>query len=126
MKQVRGFTLLEVMVALAIFALVAASALTASARSLQTAARLEDKTLALWIADNRLIELQLQRQPPAEGRQQGKLEYAGRRWQWQSQVEATTDPALRRVTLRILAGDAPADFDQRALVSLSGFIETRP
>lgn len=126
MKPVRGFTLLEVMVALAIFALVAASALTASARSLQTAARLEDKTLALWIAENRLIELQLHAQPPTEGRQQGKLEYAGRRWQWQSQVEATSDPALRRVTLRVLAGETPADFEQRALVSLSGFIETRP
>ena len=52
MNAARGFTLLEVLVALAIFALVAASILTASARSLQTAARLEDKTLALWIADN--------------------------------------------------------------------------
>ncbi len=126
MRSVRGFTLLEVMVALAIFALVAASALTASARSLQTAARLEDKTLALWIADNRLTELQLQPTPPAMGRQQGRLDYAGRRWQWQSQVEATSDPALRRVTLRVLAGDAPANFDERALVSLNGFIEMRP
>ena len=50
MKASRGFTLLEVLVALAIFASVAAAVLTASARSLQNAARLEDKTLAGWIA----------------------------------------------------------------------------
>ena len=50
MRAQRGFTLLEVLVALAIFATVAAAVLTASVRSLQNAARLEDKTLAGWIA----------------------------------------------------------------------------
>ena len=65
MKRVQGFTLLEVLVALAIFALVAASVLSATARSLQTASRLEEKTLAMWIADNRLTELQLSQSPVA-------------------------------------------------------------
>lgn len=65
MKRARGFTLLEVLVALAIFAMVAASVLSASARSLQNASRLEDKTLAMWIADNRLNELQLEQTPPS-------------------------------------------------------------
>ncbi len=64
MKRARGFTLLEVLVALAIFAMVAASVLSASARSLQNASRLEDKTLAMWIADNRLNELQMEQTPP--------------------------------------------------------------
>ena len=58
MRRGRGFTLLEVLVALAIFAVVAASVLSASARSLKTAARLEDKTFATWLADNRLQEIQ--------------------------------------------------------------------
>ena len=49
-----GFTLLEVLVALAIFAIVAAVVLTAAGRSLNNAARLEALTLAGWIADNRL------------------------------------------------------------------------
>ncbi|HBX55186.1 MAG TPA: type II secretion system protein GspI, partial [Pseudomonas sp.] len=93
MKRSAGFTLLEVLVALAIFALVAASVLTASARSLQTAARLEDKTLAMWIADNRLTELQLADTPPGDGRDQGELEFAGRRWQWQSEIQATSEPS---------------------------------
>lgn len=72
MKRARGFTLLEVLVALAIFAMVAASVLSASARSLQNASRLEDKTLAMWIADNRLNELQLEQTPPSSGRNQGE------------------------------------------------------
>ncbi|MCG4453615.1 type II secretion system minor pseudopilin GspI [Pseudomonas sp. MMS21-TM103] len=127
MRCCRGFTLLEVLVALAIFAVVAASVLTASARSLQTASRLEDKTLAMWIADNRLSELQLAETLPGDGRDQGELTFAGRRWQWQSEIQATSEPSMRRVTLwvapRLDSGSLAGDPRERAVVSLSGFLE---
>lgn len=129
MKALRGFTLLEVLVALAIFAVVAASVLTASGRSLRNAARLEDKTLAMWVADNRLTEMQLSRTPPAEGRDQGEVQMAGRRWEWQSQVEATSDPALRRVTLWVAQRPARSErgkLEERAAARLVGFIEAAP
>ncbi|WP_296271331.1 type II secretion system minor pseudopilin GspI [Pseudomonas sp. UBA6323] len=124
MKGARGFTLLEVLVALAIFALVAASVLTASARSVRTAAQLEDKTLAMWVADNRLTELQLADTQPADGRDQGQVAFAGRRWLWQSEIQATSEPAMRRVTLWVAAEarGASGDLRERALVSLSGFL----
>jgi general secretion pathway protein I len=126
MKHCRGFTLLEVLVALAIFALVAASVLTASARSLQTAARLEEKTLAMWIADNRLSELQLAETPASAGRDQGELEFAGRSWQWQSEIQATSEPSMRRITLWVAPLPARAhpggDLRERSVVSLSGFL----
>ena len=124
MKRARAFTLLEVLVALAIFALVAASVLTASARSLQTAAQLEAKNLAMWVADNRLSELQLAETPPSDGRDQGRVEFAGRRWLWQSEIQATSEPAMRRVTLWVAAEQrgASGDLRERALVSLSGFL----
>ncbi|TIH09244.1 type II secretion system minor pseudopilin GspI [Pseudomonas leptonychotis] len=125
MKRSAGFTLLEVLVALAIFAMVAASVLTATARSLQTAARLEDKTLAMWIADNRLTELQLAPSPVADGHEQGELDFAGRRWQWQSEVQATSEPDMRRVTLWVALsepGRLAGDVRERAVVSLNGFL----
>ena len=99
MKAQRGFTLLEVLVALAIFATVAAAVLTASVRSLQNAARLEDKTLAGWIADNRLTELQLASSPPAPGRDSRELSFAGRQWLLYSETVITSDPGLRRVSV---------------------------
>lgn len=128
-KRAAGFTLLEVLVALAIFALVAASVLTATARSLQTASRLEEKTLAMWIADNQLVELQLSKNPVAEGRDQGEVDFAGRRWQWQSEVQATREPDMRRVTLWVapIAQDrSTADLRERASVSLNGFLGVTP
>jgi len=128
MRRAKGFTLLEVLVALAIFALVAASVLSASARSLQTAARLEDKTLAMWIADNRLSELQLAETPAADGRDQGELEFAGRRWQWQSEIRATSEPSMRRVTLWVAPRPergVGGDLRKRAVVSLNGFLGDR-
>jgi general secretion pathway protein I len=124
MRGARGFTLLEVLVALAIFALVAASVLTASARSVRTASQLEDKTLAMWVADNRLVELQLADTPPADGRDEGQVEFAGRRWVWQSEIEATSEPAMRRVTLWVAPEQrgASGDLRERAVISLSGFL----
>ncbi len=129
MRAQRGFTLLEVLVALAIFATVAAAVLTASARSLQNAARLEDKTLAGWIADNRLTELQLASSPSAPGRDSRELSFAGRQWQLYSETVTTSDPGLRRVTLWVAAMPSSRDsssVQERALLAVDGFVGVRP
>ena len=129
MRRARGFTLLEVLVAMGIFAVVAASVLTASSRSLVNAARLEDKTLAMWVADNRLSEMQLQEPVPGEGVEQGEVEFAGRSWGWRSEVTATSEPGMRRVEVRVAGAGSGAprgDLDERALVRLVGFLEAQP
>jgi general secretion pathway protein I len=128
-RRGRGFTLLEVLVALAIFAVVAASVLSASARSLKTAARLEDKTFASWLADNRLQQLQLADTPPAEGREQGEEAYAGRRWLWQTEVQTTSEPEMLRATVRVALRPErglQGKVEEHALVTLSGFIGVEP
>lgn len=128
-SAVFGFTLLEVLVALAIFATVAATVLTAAGRSLINAARLEEKTLAGWIADNRITELQLQVPTPAPGRDSDDLEYAGRRWELESEVEATSEAELRRVTVWVAPRPARSvgagALRERAAVSLTGFLGVR-
>ena len=123
----RAFTLLEVLVALAIFATVAAAVLTAAASSVRNAARLEEKALAGWIADNQLVELQLQRPSPGTGRNQREVSYAGRDWQLQEVIDSTSDPAMRRVTLWVAPRDRRSSdsIEERASLVLTGFIGVR-
>nr|MBF0681930.1 type II secretion system minor pseudopilin GspI [Pseudomonas sp.] len=125
MRGVRGFTLLEVLVALAIFGIVAAVVLTAAGRSLNNASRLETLTLAAWIADNRLTELQLQQPVPSIGRESRELEFAGRRWQTLSEVQASADPGLLRITVWVADAEqrrSEGQLQEQAVTSLDGFI----
>lgn len=125
-----GFTLLEVLVALAIFAIVAAVVLTAAGRSLNNAGRLEALTLASWIADNRLTELQLQQPAPSIGREDLAIEFAGRRWQTLSEVETSGTPGLLRIRVWVAAaetrGGRGGPIDKRAVTSLTGFVGGAP
>lgn len=128
MRGPRGFTLLEVLVALAIFATVAGAVLAASSRSLLNAERLELKTLAGWIADNRIIELQLALPTPGVGRETSDLQFGGRRWETLSEIEATSDKGMRRVTVWVASRPergAGAPVRERAVLSLTGFLAVR-
>lgn len=126
----RGFTLLEVMVALAIFAIVAAVVLTAAGRSVNNAGRLEALTLAGWIADNRLTELQLQQPAPRIGREDQELGFGGRQWQTLSEVETSGTPGLLRIRVWVAAVEPrrsnSGSIEQRAVTSLTGFVGVEP
>jgi general secretion pathway protein I len=130
-SRLRGFTLLEVLVALAIFAIVAAVVLTAAGRSVNNAGRLEALALAGWIADNRLTELQLQQPAPAIGREDQELEFGGRQWQTLSEVETSGTPGLLRIQVWVAAvearrGSNEGPIEQRAVTSLTGFVGVEP
>ncbi|UPQ82961.1 MULTISPECIES: type II secretion system minor pseudopilin GspI [Pseudomonas] len=127
----QGFTLLEVLVALAIFAIVAAVVLTAAGRSVNNAGRLEALILAGWIADNRLTELQLQQPAPSVGREDLELEFGGRQWQTLSDVQTSGTPGLLRIRVWVAAveprrGNNEGSIEQRAVTSLTGFVGVDP
>lgn len=128
MQQMRGFTLLEVLVALAIFAVVAGSVLTSSQRSLQISEQLELKSMAGWIADNRIAELQLKRPTPTDARESKVLDFGGRSWETYSEVEATSDKDIRRATVWVAVkperGTA-APVRERSVLVLTGFLAVR-
>lgn len=130
-SRAQGFTLLEVLVALAIFAIVAAVVLTATGRSVNNAGRLESLTLAGWIADNRLTELQLLQPAPAIGREDQEVEFGGRKWQTLSQVQTSGTPGLLRVQVWVAEVEprrrgSDGSIEQRAVTSLTGFVGVEP
>lgn len=101
MSAARGFTLVEVLVALVIVAAGAAAVLSALNGAASSTTYLRDKTFAQWIAANRIAELRLARAQPRDGTDDGELDYAGQRWIWRQEIADADIPGLRRVDVSV-------------------------
>lgn len=114
-----GFTLLEVLVAVLIFGLIATAATQVASNYIGSFDRIRDKTLASWIAENKIAELQLAENPPGISENTDELEYADRQWQIETVVSATEEPRIRRadVDIFLMVNDEP-----RHQFKLSGFM----
>jgi general secretion pathway protein I len=119
LKLLRGFTLLEVLVALVIVSLGMMAVKTQVDRYVFTARFMEEKTLASWIASNKITELSIQPDWPELGRDTDEIEFARRMWEVRSEVTETEVENLRRVDVDVALADAPDTVIQR----LSGLIE---
>ncbi|MFI3245246.1 MAG: type II secretion system minor pseudopilin GspI [Ferrimonas sp.] len=97
----RGFTLLEVMVALAIFATAALAIINTATIQLSTTPVLTERTLANYVAHNRLVETALLTPFPALGTTNGDSELAERTWFWRQQVIEASDKNLRMVEVSV-------------------------
>ncbi|HXR55855.1 MAG TPA: type II secretion system minor pseudopilin GspI [Casimicrobiaceae bacterium] len=118
MRGARAFTLIEVLVALAILAVALAAGMRAVAQSADGASSLRLRTLALWVAQNRLAQAQLADPWPARGSANGGETQAGTRLVWRETVSDTPNPAFRRVEIIVADPGAP-DY---ALARLVGYI----
>ena len=114
-----GFTLLEVMVALAIVALGMMAVHAQLNRYAVGATIIENKVLASWIASNRIAELSVAPQWPPLGETQDEVDYAQRTWIWRTQVSETPVENLRRVDVSVALADQP----EQLLHTVSGLIE---
>ena len=117
-----GFTLLEVMVALAIVALGMMAVHAQLNRYAIGATIIENKVLASWIASNRIAELSVAPQWPALGQTQDEVDYAGRTWVWRTQISETPVENLRRIDVSVALADQP----EQVLHTVSGLLEPPP
>ena len=113
-----GFTLLEVMIALAVVSLGMLAAFGSVNQSARGAAYLRDKTFATWVAENVITELRVSREFPEAGESDEEVEFAGQRWRWEREITNTEVEALRRVDVRVSYADRPDEI----IATLSGFI----
>ena len=90
-KPDKGFTLIEVMVALAIIAIALSSLIKASGSHTSSAAYLKSKTLAHYVAMNEVAELHTKKRWPDLGTTQNSTEMAGHEWFWTREVAKTGD-----------------------------------
>lgn len=120
MRVQRGFTLIEVLVALAIVAIGMAAVLQSISSSADAAVYLRDKTLAEWIALNQLAQTRLNAQPPAIGNTDGELDYGGRHWRWRQQISDGGFPGILRIDVSVQQADTPKGEDAPWIASVSG------
>lgn len=113
----RGFTLIEVLIALAVLAISMTALIQAGGARASQVGYLRDRTLATWVAADRITELRLAGEWPGEGTRNGEVEMAERTWLWTSTVSETPEPAIRRVEIAVRL-----DEDAEPLARVSGFL----
>lgn len=111
-----GFTLMEALVALTILAVASTGLVRATEAHVDQVRGLQMRTIAQWVAENRLIELRLDPKALADGTD--RVEMLGRVWDVSVSVGATEDPDLASVTVAVSADGAGS-----AQTVLTGFVD---
>jgi len=100
-RAARGFTLIEVLVALAIVAVTLGAGIKAAGALTDNAQRLAEVSAAQWCADNQLAGLRLARQFPSVGDADFTCEQLGRTYQGKLVIRPTPNPNFRRVDAQV-------------------------
>lgn len=104
---ISGFTLVEVLVALAVLAIALTAVVRAMGQAIDLSADLRSRTEALWAAEERATQLRLRADWPAIDTTDGTMEFGSREWRWREQVSKTPADDLRRVDIQIRAPKSP-------------------
>jgi general secretion pathway protein I len=119
-SRVTGFTLLEVLIALAVLALSMGAAIKAVGDYTNNEAYLRDRTIAMWVARNVLVRFQVENEWPDVGERKGTEEMGRREWRWLGVISQTEEEELRRLDVKVFALDS--EDDESPISVLSGFL----
>ncbi|MDO6619617.1 MULTISPECIES: type II secretion system minor pseudopilin GspI [unclassified Shewanella] len=118
MKYSKGMTLLEVIVALAVFSIAAVAVTKSIGDQMANLPILEERTLAQWVASNQMVEVRLTQPFPELGTKNGQVELADKDWYWRQEVIKTTDDNFRMI--RVLVSDD--DRFNRTVAQVSSYV----
>jgi general secretion pathway protein I len=119
----RGFTLLEILVALAIMSIVVLGFLRGNSLMIANADYLREKSLAGWVAMNRAAELRLAGKWLSESGAEGTALMGDRRWRWRATGKVSPDPDMQIVTIEVRPGEGESS---TPLASLTMFLGQTP
>lgn len=113
-----GFTLIEVMLALAVFSIAGIALLSAASNNARNLGHLDDKMFAQWVASDQLVALSLDSKWPPKNNLKGEVKLAGKTWFWHQKVVKTTDNDMRAVVLEVRL----AEDDELPVSSLTTYV----
>jgi len=116
----RGFSLIEVLVALALVATAITALLGSASLMARQTGQLDRLTFAQWTAANVLTELKLVEPYPAIGEREGRGTQGPYPFHWTVVVQNTPEPGIRRIDVRVFAGETKIP-DESPITSLAGF-----
>lgn len=117
MRSERGFTLVEVLVALAIVALSLSAIAASMSQMLDAATTLRDRTYASWIGQNKIAEMRLANVLPEVSATSGEVDYANSTWDWRAVVSETGVEKFVRVDVSV--SHAGAEY---VILTVTGFV----
>ena len=128
MKYTRGFTLLEILVALVVISLAMGAVIQTVSSYTRNQANLRDRVFAQWVARNQLVTMQVAADWPSVGQKKGEVDFPEdvsgakkREWRWVVQVTQSPEEDMRRLDVDVYRGGA--DDDAAPVARLSGFVE---
>ncbi len=117
-RRQRGFTLLEVLIALAVLAIALTATIKGITSYVSNIVYLKERTLAHWVGMNALTELRTSGRFPGAGEIKGNETMAGREFQWVINVIQVEGGDVRRLDIKVM----PEDDDERPLSTMVAFI----
>lgn len=116
-RRANGFTLIELMIAMAVFAIAGVAVMRATTEHIRAMGMIEEMTMAGYVAENQLQLARLETRWPPQPRE-GEAEMAKNRWKWVLEVLETDDAEFRmlKVTVR------PVEEPERIVSRLQTFI----
>jgi general secretion pathway protein I len=104
-RREAGFTLIEMLVALAIFSLAALALLRLEGATVKTTAGLQEQGIAQIVARNIAVEALTDPIPPARGAVRGETVNAGQTWQWLRITGASPEPRIQQIAIQVRSAD---------------------
>ncbi len=116
-RRLRGFTLLEVMVALTIVALSLTAVAESMSQMIGAASAMRDRTYASWIAQNKLAEMRLSNVMPEVSTTTGEVDFANGQWEWRATVSETGIENFMRIDVAVMHIDS-----EYMILTVTGFV----
>jgi general secretion pathway protein I len=120
-RQERGFTLIEVVVALIVVSLGMLAVIETVGGAARNSGYLREKTVAHWVAMNKLTEVRLLPNAPAVDKSSDDVKMGGREWRWTMEVKQTPVESIRRIEISVRPKEAP---EKSSMASITGFYGT--